>query len=256
MKRKKSKGTLFEGQTRLKLVTQCKRGSKYKNYLLQEYGIYRAFNVLTDSSFRVRMFDITYVDNEGRRKDQASSGFFIERDNEVAARLGLKKLKIPKIDAAILDAEHANLLSLFQFLIGNTDWSMTSGPPNSGCCHNAKILAAPGADSDMIAIPYDFDQAGLINTEYATPADGLPIKSVRKRLYRGRCVNLRHFESNVERFNELRQEVEQALAAGQITGRAQRSADAYVQSFYDIVNDPKKRKKYIHDKCRGPQPST
>ena len=48
LKRKQVDGTVFEGQNKLKIVTHCKTGSQHLRYLHQEFGIYRAFNVVTD----------------------------------------------------------------------------------------------------------------------------------------------------------------------------------------------------------------
>ena len=47
-------GTLFATQNRLKLVTQCQvNREEYGQYVLLEYLIYRAFNLLTQYSFQV-----------------------------------------------------------------------------------------------------------------------------------------------------------------------------------------------------------
>ena len=38
-------------------------------------------------------------------------------------------------------------------------------------------------------MPYDFDQAGLVNARYAKPAASLGMRSVRTRRYRGYCMD-------------------------------------------------------------------
>ena len=106
-------GTLFDGQKKIKIVTQCGSSDLYKRYLLQEFGIYRAFNALTDKSFRVRMINVTYRDSLGKKKDIVESAFFLESDKELADRLGMKKHDVSIINPEQLDSEHASLLALF-----------------------------------------------------------------------------------------------------------------------------------------------
>lgn len=254
MKRKQARGTLFDGQKKLKIVTHCKNGSTHERYLLQEHGIYRAFNVLTDHSFRVRKLELTYGDTDGKRKDETHAAFFIERDNDVAARLGMETLKVSQNKPEQLDGEHANLFSLFQFLIANTDWSMIKGPGDEGCCHNGKVIIPPGSESGWMVLPYDFDQAGIIHTKYSMPANGLGLKSVRQRLYRGRCLNIGYLDANIARVNEHRTALEEALVPPVMKGGTRSSAMKYIDNFYKIVNDPKKRQQQIVDDCLGKKP--
>ena len=97
LKKSETVGTLFAGQNKLKVVTRCRTGDKYERYLLQEYSIYGAFNVLSDRSFRVRMLNVTYRDTSGKREDETHSSYFIETDNEVAARYGMEQRDVDKI---------------------------------------------------------------------------------------------------------------------------------------------------------------
>ncbi len=251
LKKKQVKGTLFEGQNKLKIVTQCKSSKTFKRYLIQEYGIYHGFNVLTDKSIRARALSVTFRDSEGERDDDVQPAFFLESDKEVAQRLSMEPIKSPSINPAQLDSKHASIFALFQYLIANTDWSMLKGPGSDPCCHNGKVIITPGTSDGWIVLPYDFDQAGLINTGYSMPADGLGLRSVRQRLFRGRCRNLEHLDESIAQFNELRLQIEEALNPPGIDDRSRKKALKYIDGFYEIVNNPKKRKKKIEDDCLG-----
>jgi hypothetical protein len=251
LKKKQVVGTLFEGQNKLKIVTRCKQGKTYERYQIQEFGIYRGFNVLTDYSIRARVLSVTFKDSEGKRKDEVQPAFFLESDDEVAERLSMEPIKSPTIDPAQLDSKHAIVFELYQYLIANTDWSLLKGPGTEPCCHNGKVIITPGTTNGWIVLPYDFDQAGLINTRYATPADGLGIRSVRQRLFRGRCLNLKHLDESIAKFNEMRPQIEAALNPPEIDRRRRKNALKYIDDFYEIVNDPKKRKNKIEDNCLG-----
>jgi hypothetical protein len=251
LKKKQVVGTLFEGQKKIKIVTRCGKDKYYERYLFQEFGIYGGFNVLTDSSIRARLLSVTYKDSEGKRKDNLQPAFFLESDKEVAERLSMEAIKSPTIDPAQLDSRHASVFALYQYLIANTDWSMLRGRESEPCCHNGKVIITPGTTNGWIVLPYDFDQAGLIDTKYAIPADALGIRRVRQRLFRGRCRNLKHLDESIAKFNELRPQIEAALLPAEIDDRSRKSALKYIDKFYEIVNDPKKRKKEIEDDCLG-----
>lgn len=251
-KGKERKGTLFEGQKKLKLVTHCRDGAVYARYLAQEYSIYRAFNVLTEKSFRVRRLNVTYRDSEGKKSDINAMGFFLESDNEVADRLGMETMDVSIVNPSQLEPHHASLFSLFQYLIANTDWSAIKGPGDEGCCHNGKVIAPPGSTEDLLVIPYDFDQSGIINTKYSSPADQLGIRSVRQRLYRGRCINLDLLDDTIALFNDTRAETTELLLPPEL-GKMRETTSRYIDEFYETVNDPLKRERNIENRCLGGQ---
>jgi hypothetical protein len=251
LKKGETDGTLFTGQNKLKVVTRCREGDAFERYLLQEFSIYGAFNVLTDRSFRVRMLNVTYRDTSGKRKDETHSSYFIETDKEVAARYGMEQRDIDKIQFSKLDPAHTSKLSLFQYLIGNTDWSMVAGPAGAGCCHNNKLIVTPGSENGWILLPYDFDQSGLINTRYSEPSEMLGIRSVRQRVFRGRCSNIDQLDDAIALFNERRGAIEAELLPAALEDKPRKTAAKYIDDFYEIINDPKKLQKNIIGKCIG-----
>ena len=102
-KRKQVESTLFHGQKRLKLVTHCKSTAGHRNYLRQEYAIYRAYSLVSDASFRVRVASIEYRDSEGKRKTQTEPAFFIEDTKSVAKRFDMKEVSAKKLETSQLE---------------------------------------------------------------------------------------------------------------------------------------------------------
>ena len=253
LNKKQVKDTIFAGQKKLKIVMQCRSGNSYLDFLRHEYGIYRAYNVVAKPSFRVRMLNVTFRDSQKKLKDDMHVAFFIESIKEVAARLDMEPVKLNKIPPVHLDPANSSIYELFQFLIANTDWSKSKGPGDEDCCHNGKALREPGTELGWVVLPYDFDQAGLINVPYARPHERLPIRHVTQRLFRGRCEYLDDLDATIGLFNREREAIEAALISGGVSEKRQKKQAKFVAKFYEIVNDPKLRQRYVDDRCRGPR---
>jgi hypothetical protein len=244
-------GTVFAGQNQLKLVTLCKQLDTYRDYLAQEYQIYRAFNALTDRSYRVRRAAVEYLETEGRRpKSFTEPAFLIEEDWEVAGRNDMQVLEVESLEVSDLDPRHTTLLAVFQFMIGNTDWSSIGAAEGENCCHNGKVIGSPAMGA--FVIPYDFDQAGVINVPYAEPNPKFRIQSVRQRVYRGFCAMNGELEWVIQRLNEQRAAVEGAFDAERVSEKRRNSALVYMRDSYEIINDPELRNEEIVEACRGP----
>jgi hypothetical protein len=247
VKKKSAKGTVFEGQKKLKIVTHCRSNAIFKSYVHQEYGIYRAFNVLTDVSYRVRALNVTYRDAENGSTEIQERAFFIESIGEIAERTQFERQRVRRVEVAQLEPAYATLHALFQFMVGNTDWSVKMAPDESDCCHNGRVLSPPGESLGWMVVPYDFDQSGIVNPRYAMPAPQLGISTVRQRLYRGRCVHNDQLDGAIRLFNERRASLEEALLPDGI--RNVKTAADYVASFYRTINDAKQRERSIEKRC-------
>lgn len=242
-----SAGTLFEHQTKLKLVTQCDPIVRYERYMLNEYLAYRIFNLITPKSFRVRLVRVAYQDTQRAGKSRRAFGFFIEHKKRLAKRLGLKTLAIEQTSAVDLDSVHLNQGSLFQLLIGNVDWSATSGGTDE-CCHNYKLFASTG--ERLFSIPYDFDLTGLVNAKYAQPDKEMGLRSIRDRRYRGYCRNNEFLEQNIQLFNDKKAAILDLFESfPHLSDAGKKSSKRYVESFYKIINNPKRVKRVILTRC-------
>ena len=230
--------SLFAGQSKLKLVTHCRNSPSFQQYLLLEYAAYKMYNVLTPHSFRVRLANVDYRDENGR-PIISRVGYFMEELKDVAHRNGMKPTHAPQLIPMIdLSPPDAARYALFEHMIANHDWSMRAGPAGKDCCHNAELMGplAPGA---TVPVPYDFDFSGFVDAPYATPPDQLHIGSVHERVYRGYCV---HNAQVLAAARQMREDRPQLIAA--ITGtpglepQTQARAIAFLDRFFaDIASD-------------------
>ena len=182
--------SLFAGQRRLKLVTHCRRNEDFQQKVLLEYAAYRLYNLMTPQSFRARLANIDYVDDAGRPYI-SRLGFFIEDGDDMAKRNDLHEAKLgDRVSVNQLEPRGSARFALFNYMIGNLDWSMRAGPAGESCCHNGRLLAGNKAGGGvLVPVPYDFDFSGLVDAPYATPPDAIPVGSVRVRVYRGYCIH-------------------------------------------------------------------
>lgn len=249
--RSQVEGTLFAGQNRLKLVTLCRDSDQYAQYLQLEYLLYRIYGAVSTYALSARPVQIRYVDVERDGRAFDAPAFFVEHIDGLASRLGLQTVELPAIDISALEPRALATLSLFQFMIGNTDWSVTSPADGEHCCHNTDVLGPRGGVGPLIAVPFDFDQAGFINAAYALPDERLRIRSVRQRLYRGPCSVNEHLDQVAADFRMARPAIDALLADAPLDSRFRDDARSYVEEFYGVIDDPGLWHSAVLARCRG-----
>jgi len=239
---RKSNETLFADSDKLKLVTHCRSRSKaYEQTIYKEYLAYRILNLLTDMSFRTRLIDVRYVEVGDGSEVASSAAFFIEDDKQLARRLGMERDESEQTTITALDAAHTNLVSVFQYLIGNTDFSPVKGPPGDACCHNYVLMKGNGI---QVSIPYDFDVTGFADPPHAKPNPRFGLASVKQRLYRGRCPNNGRLESTFRQFRDTKPAIYELVESQPgLTNRERKNTTRYIDRFYKII-DSKRQVNY------------
>jgi hypothetical protein len=242
LERADARGTLFQGNTDLKITTSCRPGSAdYEQYVLSEYAMYRTYALVSPLHYRTRLARITYRDSTRSTADVVSWAFFIEDEKEVAQHF--RKVVEPKRGAIFGDLESTQLAitSLFELMIANTDWSISA-------LHNVSLLRdSLGAISP---VAYDFDWSGAVNPRYAFPDASLGIRAVTQRLYRGPCRTLAEWQPVVARFVAARPRVEAAInGVDALDPRRKRSVLEFFGEFYRMVANDKGVRQSVIDGC-------
>ena len=229
--KKDVKGTLFARQDALKLVVQCVGGREFEQYILREQLAYRIYNVITPRSFRARLVRVSYVEAATGKALGTRSGMFLEDDASVARRMEGRIVELPRLRFDDVDADSLMPMMIFQYMIGNTDFSIYA-------LHNVRIVQRP--DKSLHPVPYDFDFSGLVNPPYAVPGRGMMIKSVVDRVYRGPCRRQELVDPIVANF-VAKKDVIRALPES-IPGISKTVRDdtrMYIDSFYGSVKSAK-----------------
>jgi hypothetical protein len=248
-RKKQVKDTLLDGQDKLKLVTHCQHNKpSYEQLVLREYLAYRFLQVLTDKSFRVRLMRINWIDTESN-DNRLKVGFVIEDDDDVADRVGMSAKKTPNIEIEDLDPAQRRLAYIYQYMIGNTDYSLIHGADENDCCHNSVPMTATEGPP-YTPVPYDFDFSGLVNAPYAVIDRRFRISNVRQRLYRGRCIDNEFLPENFAYFTEKRAAFLSILdEIDLLSGRTLRDVTGYLDRFFEDISDAGRIKKQFIDRC-------
>ncbi len=244
-------GTPFKGRKILRLVTPCRLRGGFDKYTMLEYLVYKSYAVIADPALRVRLAQVRFQDSEKPARVQTGYAFFIEDIGQAAARRGQVWLDVETQRTSDLDPAQLTVMTLFQYMVGNTDWSAVKGRPNDRCCHNIALFGQEGVDINSV-VPFDFDQTGLVNPPYAAPPDvSLGIRRVTDRRYRGLCKHNDELAGAIAVFNQKRPELEALFNQDQLPYPKDRErALKYIEGFYDTINDPKKLEKKILGDCR------
>jgi hypothetical protein len=180
---------------KLKMVSRCGTAKIYDEYGLREYLVYKLFNAITDTSYRVRLLSITFIDTKNRKKPVTQYGFFIEPLDILAARINADIVKSTNLTQVNIVPEVMDRVAIFNYMIANWDWSVPG-------LHNISVLKSRTiVDSGLgLSVPYDFDISGLVNADYSIPAEATGLKNARDRKYTGICRSKEVFESDLKNF--------------------------------------------------------
>lgn len=241
--------SVFSGQRNLKLVTHCSAGRRARVDTLEEYTAYRLFNLLSDVGFRVRLLQISYEDTDGELDFEPGGhfGFLIEPVGELASRVGGEPVELDGVRLSSLNNRQAALVYVFQYLIGNTDWSLATALEDDACCHNGDLLTIGG---ELYYLPYDFDLAGLVNTSYARPDPSLRISRVTRRLYRGYCIDREYLEQALEDVRTKEDEIQDVVEQLPDLSRKERQrVSRFLEGFFKRADDPARLIRVFEKTC-------
>jgi hypothetical protein len=249
IKKKEARGTAFDGNKKLKLVLPCYTSRDDKSSILREYLCYKLCEAITPYTFKTRLVNVDLTEKSGKRaKNFLLKGMLLEDFEKAAKRLDAQ----PKENLSVADRDLADTSVLrfymFQFLISNTDWSISAQ-------HNAKLILLK--NGSYISLPYDFDLSGVVDAPYAfvslSGGEELPISNVKQRLYRGFC-----FPPGVTQYvrNELLSKETILLSVpellkGELGDKEIKAIKKYLEEFFDILKNESLFRTKILEMCRN-----
>jgi hypothetical protein len=217
----------------LKLVSTCVPTWSDDQNLLKEYLAYKIYNLITDKSFRVRLLNLTYQDSAGKKKPIVQHAFLIEDIKELAKRNECTDWSDKKMGTEATDRKQMTIVAIFEYMIGNTDWSVP-------VAHNIRIIhTKTDSLTRPYAVPYDFDFSGLVNTSYSAPDPRLGIESVRTRVYRGFPRTMEELDEVLDIFQKQKANIYATVKDfNLLTKGTKNEVIDYLDDFYRTINNP------------------
>lgn len=230
---------------KFKVVTQCKGGKDYSDYVLKEFLAYKIYNLLSPVSFRVRLVHMKYIDTGRKNKESESWAFLIEPEEMLAERSDGVVIKNDELSMHFMRTDELDIAALFQYMVGNSDYSIAGR-------HNMKILGLPGFGSlGYTPVPYDFDYTGLVNAEYATPGENLGINSVRQRYFMGPCRDDQEFQAAIDHINSHREEIMELVSEfPYLSDKHKNEMIGYLEDYFSSASRPNFIKSNLKSTCR------
>lgn len=216
----------------LKLVIPCQDGDDYEQILFKEYLAYKMYNLLTEKSFRVKLVKINFKDSKSLNPTFTYPGFIIEHNQQLADRLQANLLNSTNEPVKWVDDDQYQLFTLFQYMVGNTDWNLSNQ-------HNLKILTIKESKGPA-PVPYDFDFSGLVDAPYAEPYPTLPINDVKERLFQYRSKKATDFCPTIDLFISKKSEILALFNRFEpLEPTMKKEALLYLESFFELIEAPK-----------------
>lgn len=233
---------------KLKLVLQCKPDTESEKNILIEYLIYKMFSALTDTSFRVRLLKVNYIDSEGKKKPFTQFGFFIEPTQMLAARTNSVEIESRALNQKTIYPRMIDRIAIFNYMIGNFDWAV----PNQ---HNIKTFKPLVFESEYLAtaVPYDFDFTGLVDAEYAVPDDKITgTTSIRERIFLGVCRSREVYQKDLEEFLDKKDEFYRLINEfPYLNAKQKKNMIYYLDTFYEQCTGKQKILNVFLKSCKN-----
>lgn len=221
-------GEQLQGVKKMKVVTHCRGSKTYNQYLLKEFLVYKIYNLISPYSFKVRLTEVKYVDTGRKNKTYTHWAFIIEPEAMMAQRLNSVPLKYDNLSLYHCDSVYTDIMTFFQYLIGNTDYSITGR-------HNIKLIKEYSPfEHYPIPVPYDFDYSGIVNTHYAVPNDMVDIESVTERYFLGPCRSEKEYKYVLSVVQENENKIFQLIEEFPfLDAKNKNEMVSYLKSFYE-----------------------
>lgn len=220
---------------KLKLVTHCQSSNITDEYVLREYLVYKLFNALTDTSFRVRLLKVNYIDSKGKKKTIIKYGIFIEPAEMIAKRTNSTVVKTATVNQKHIFPYMMDRVAIFNYMVSNWDWSVPGQ-------HNVEVIKPNGFDPEGlgIAIPYDFDLTGVVNAEYAIPPPDLGIENVRQPIFYGICRTREVYNEDLKRFLDAKEKLYSVVNEfPHLNQRSKKDITNFLDQFFGQLEKPK-----------------
>lgn len=234
-KKKELRADGLDTLNKIKIILPWFDTPQGEDLLVKEYLCYRMFEQLSPAHVKAKLLRLTLKSTGGGIKK--SYALMLEDDSETAKRLQGRATKRFGIPIDSFDTHQAALTVVFQYFVGNTDWSFIMA-------RNVRLIHAHGSKA-VLSMPYDFDFAGMVGAPYASPSSESGVRSVRDRFLMEEGLSEPVLMTAVE---SIRQSQAELYAIGQsslLSEKARTEVKDYMDVFFKRVGKKNKLPKVL-----------
>ncbi len=222
---------LVDSLNEIKLVLPTTMDENGNELVIREYLVYRMYELVSPYAVRARLVNLTMIntnpDNKNPRTFMAKA-ILLEDEEETEARLGGKMIEDHfGMTMDSLQREQAALITVFQFMIGNTDWNIAEH-------RNLRFLRLPAGD--LVPIPFDFDFCGFVNAPYATPKAETGLRNVQERHLMADALPVEFIKAAARKIQQQQEAFRRLCRSGLLPEKSSRSAESYLESYFKEAN--------------------
>lgn len=226
----------FSNKDKVKLVLQC---STYKSQVIsakKEHLVYELYRQIDTLGLRSKLINVNLITEED--DEDLYLGFILEDEENLARRVGGKVVEKGIVQSEAMQRESYLKMVFFQYMICNTDWSVSGR-------HNIETVLLDG-EIRLFAVAYDFDYAGIVGQEYAVPSDVFPIMDVDQRYFRLKNLTRDELKSMKKFYNNKRDDFNEIINnATYLPENERKRFKKVIDDYYKIINSKRRSKALI-----------
>lgn len=224
---------VYHKYDKLKLVTHCKENAMDAQALLKEYWTYKLYNEVSDSSFRVHLLNVKYVDAVDADRTMESYAFVIENNQEMAHRINGELVEGLVPETVGLAIPSYQDMILFNYMIGNIDWKIKTQK-------NVKLVRHKNSKLFTV-VPYDFDCSFIVNPDYLDMGAMDHILEKKHPVFSGTFHNKSSLQHQVQKFTALGKEDFTCFKHCELLNKSEMTKmTSLIKSFLKTIKSKKK----------------
>jgi hypothetical protein len=208
----------------IKLTIPCYDDNRGDELVVKEYTAYRMFEHLTAACVKARLVKLVLIDTHVGKKYNMTA-MMLEDEEETAKRLNgqiVEEYGLP-LDSLILN--QAALVSVFQYMIGNTDWDLSM-------IRNVRTIRSKESGK-VLVVPYDFDFSGLVSAPYSSPSSESGLKTVRERFLMSNGLPPEHLRKAANRLKSAQTEFYTLCRSKYLSDNASDDMMEFLEGFFE-----------------------
>lgn len=211
-----------------KLVTHCLEGEEGEVNVVKEFLAYQMYQQISPLSYRSKLLKITYQDTKSDNRI-VGMAILLEDKSSFGKKHDVSQMKDTfNLPRSNFDDSNFRTHGLFQYLIGNVDWS-------TAISKNMDIYKSK-ENGKMYIVPYDFDFSGFVNVSYAVPNVDYKQKKIRDRLLLEADGSDLLYQSEIQKFITLKPYFIDLIKKQKgIDMEVKIDLENYINSFYDKI---------------------